>query len=87
MSLLGSSPTHARTHEMTSYYQLGACYLADPGTGSLLVVEEHGACPRGKRPAEHICQSAEAGRGWRPPYLPYISSFSPLYLAEAGGRP
>ena len=24
-------------------YQLGACYVADPGTGSLLVVEEHGA--------------------------------------------
>ena len=24
-------------------YQLGACYLADPGTGSLLVVEEQGA--------------------------------------------
>jgi hypothetical protein len=24
-------------------YQLGACYVADPGTGSLLVIEEHGA--------------------------------------------
>ena len=24
-------------------FQLGACYVADPGTGSLLVVEEHGA--------------------------------------------
>ena len=52
-------------------YQLGACYLADPGTGSLLVVEEQGVCPCGKRTAEHILP---IGRGWP-------------RLAEAGGRP
>ena len=28
-----------------------------------------------------------SGRGWRPPYLPCISSLSPLCLAEAVGRP